>query len=202
MGMTIPELDEYINSKIQGVFSQSDMAVLKEEIEKLEPGMVYVEIGVNEGKSARVAHEYADPEVYKFWIDPYDVVPHPASIGRAPWFEQEKMVGHDIQGFYIHGDADEFANFVRNCFQSNYIYQNTSSLKINRVPFVNLLFIDGHHDYDSVKKNTLLWEGLVLEWGTILFHDYDHPDVKRWIDEHYPPSKIEVLHNKIVRIRK
>ena len=66
---------------------------------------------------------------------------------------------------------------------------------------VDLLFIDGSHDYDSVKSDTLLWEPKVMRGGTILFHDYDHPDTKRWLDERYGNKK-EVLHNKIVRVRK
>ena len=50
-------------------------------------------------------------------------------------------------------------------------------------------------------KNTLSWERLVAKGGVILFHDYDHEDTKRWLDEHYEDNK-EVLHNKIVRVRK
>ena len=90
---TIPELDQYIAQHIQGVFSQADMTVLKTEIEKLQPGQVYVEIGVDEGRSARVAHEYAHPEVFKMWIDINNVDHHEKSIGRGKWMQQEGIVG-------------------------------------------------------------------------------------------------------------
>ena len=178
---TIEELDKHIASFIQGGFGQADMAVMKEECEKLKPGDVYVEIGVDEGRSARVAHEYCPEGVYKLFIDIHDHGPvEGVTISRAAFMEQEGMVGLGKRGFYIHGDADEFA------------------VKFN--PSVNLLFIDGHHDYDSVRKNTLLWESRVRR-GTILFHDYDHLETKRWLDEHYGYNK-EVLHNKIVRVKK
>lgn len=177
MGREIQELGKHISNYIQGVFSTADAVVLKEEIEKLKPGDVYVEIGVDEGRSARIAHEYAHPEVFKIWIDIHDVVPHEVSIGRAKWMEQEKMVGIGRKGFYVHGDADEFAKL--------FLFK------------IDLLFIDGHHDYESVKENTLKWEPYAK---TTLFHDYDHPDVKRWLDEHYGDNK-EVLHGKIVRVR-
>ena len=180
---TIDELDKHIAKYIQGGFGQADMAIMKEECEKLKPNDVYVEIGVDEGRSARVSHEYAHPEVYKLWVDIHDPT-HTPNLNRAQFMEQEGMVGLGKRGFYIHGDADEFAKVF-----------------YGRVNVVDLLFIDGHHDYKSVKENTLKWEPLVKIGGVILFHDYDHPDTKRWLDEHYGDNK-EILHGKIVRVRK
>src|SRR3990167_4816507 len=142
------------------------MQSLKEEIEKLKPGNIYVEVGVDEGRSARTAHEYAHPDVFKLYIDIHDVDPHPVSIGRGKWMEQEGMVGIGKKGFFVHGDGDEFAKFFVK-------------------PFVNLMFLDPHHDYESIKSCTLAWEPLVKKDGVMLFHDYDHPDTKRWLDEHY-----------------
>lgn len=173
------ELDKYITSRIQGVFSVDDIKVLKEEIERLEEGQVYVEVGVDEGRSARVVHEYAKEGVYKLFIDIHDPTP------RGPFMEEEGMVGLGKQGFYIHGDADEFGILIQPLIR----------------PFVNLLFLDPHHDYDSIKRNTLIWESFVEKDGVILFHDYDHPETKRWLDEHYGDKK-EVINGKIVRVRK
>ena len=183
--MNIQELDQYIAKYIQGGFSPADMAVLKEEIEKLKPGDIYVEIGVDEGRSARVAHEYANPDVFKIYIDIHDPT-HTPGLNRAEFMEQEKMVGLGKKGFYVHGDADEFAKVF---------------LRIDSSKFVSLMLIDGHHDYESVRQNTLMWEPFVKSGGIILFHDYDHEDTHRFLDEHYGNKK-EVLHNKIVRVRK
>ena len=181
--MEIEELDTYISKFIQGGFWQNDMRVLKEEIEKLKPGDVYVEIGVDEGKSARVAHEYAPEGVLKLYIDIHDPLPHSVSIGRGPWMEQEKMVGINCTGFYVHGDADQFA-------------------KIFKEPFVSLCFIDGHHGYDDVKQNTLMWEPLMKKGSTMLFHDTDYPEgVLKWMNEHYGKNW-ENLHGKVGRVRK
>lgn len=181
---TLEELDQYITERIQGVFSQTDMAVLRREIEKLKPDDVYVEFGVNEGKSARVAHEYGNPDVYKLFIDCYDVVPHEVSIGRAPFMESEGMVGIGKKGFYVHGDGDLFPGWI-----------------MSKIPFVNLIFLDPHHDYESIKSATLAWEPLVKKGGVLLFHDYDHPDTKKFLDDHYGDNK-EVFHGKIVKVVK
>lgn len=182
---TIPELDQYISKNIQGVFSQSDMAVLKEEIEKLKPGDVYVEVGVDEGRSARVAHEYAHPDVYRLYIDIHDVDSHQVSLGRGPWMEQEGMVGIGKKGFFVHGDADLFLGWL------------PSVLK-----FVDLIFLDPHHDYESIKSATLAWEPFVKEGGTLLFHDIDHLETLKWMNDHYGEGNWEALHGKIGRVIK
>lgn len=182
--MTFEELDTHITEYIQGNFNEFE--VLKPEVEKLEPGDIYIEVGVDEGKSFRVAHEYAKEGVFKIGIDIHDVVPHEKSIGRAPFMEQEGIVGIGKTGFYIHGDGDEFAKALRPFIK----------------PFIRLLLLDPHHDYESIKNNTLNFEPFVLPGGVIIFHDYDHPDTKRWLDEHYGDNK-EILHNgKIVKIKK
>lgn len=51
---------------------------------------------------------------------------------------------------------------------------------------VRLLFIDGDHSYEGVKKDFELWSGLVIEGGIIGFHDYTskgYPGVTRFVDE-------------------
>lgn len=181
----VEELNTYIQQYIQGVFSEADMMVLKEEIEKLKPGDVYVEIGVDEGRSARTAHEYADPAVYKLYIDINNVDPHSASIGRGKWMQQEGMVGIGKKGFFVHGDADEFAPIFHEIFG-----------------FCDLIFLDPHHDYESIKSATLKWEKMVRPGGTMLFHDIDHPETLQWLNDHYGEGKWEALHGKVGRIRK
>ena len=91
------------------------------------------------------------------------------------------MEKHGSKLIYVHADANEFAKvFDRE---------------------IALLFIDGDHSYEGVKMDTLSWEPKVKKGGTILFHDYDHQDSKRWLDEHYGGNK-EICHGKIVRIKK
>lgn len=183
MKMTIPELDAHIAKYIQGGFGQADMAVMKEECEKLKAGDVYVEIGVDEGRSARVFHEYAPEGVYGIFIDIHDHGPVPnVTISRAVFMEQEGMVGLGKRGFYIHGDADEFATLLRGP--------------------ISLLFIDGHHSYEDVEKNTLMMEPLVKKGGVILFHDTDYTDgVPKFLDDYYGVGKWENLHGKVGRVR-
>jgi len=50
---------------------------------------------------------------------------------------------------------------------------------------IKLLFIDGNHDYEFVKKDYELWSPLVVPGGWVLFHDYspDWPGVVKFVDE-------------------
>lgn len=185
MKKNIEELDKYISNNIQGVFSPTDMQVMKEEAEKLKPGDVYVEVGVDEGRSARVLHEYAHPDVYKLYIDINNVDPHKVSIGRGKWMQQEGMVGIGKKGFFIHGDADIFQGWF------------PSVLK-----FVNLIFLDPHHDYESIKSATLAWEPFMKRDSTMLFHDTDHPETYKFLDDHFGKGNWENHHGKVGIVRK
>lgn len=185
MALTPHDLHLHITKHIQGVFSELDMEVLRDEIKKLQSGDVYVEVGVDEGRSARVAHEYADPDVFKLYIDIHNVDPHPLSIGRGKWMEQEGMVGIGKKGFFIHGDADLFPNWI-----------------MSKHPFVNLIFLDPHHDYESIKSATLAWEPFVMPGGTMLFHDTDHTETHQFLDDHFGKGNWENHHGKVGIVRK
>lgn len=176
--MTIPELDKHIASYIQGGFGQGDMEVLKKEIEKLSPGDLHVQIGIDEGRSLRVAHEYAKLGVYIVGIDIHDPTNTP-NLNRSQFMEQEGMVGLGKRCFYIHGDADELAK----------VWDRT----------IDLLFIDGHHGYEDVKRNHDMWIDLVRKGGVILFHDIDHPGVFEFLDKHYE-GKWENTNGKIGKV--
>ncbi len=178
---TVEELLDYTNQYIQGGFWPNDAKVLKEEIEKLKPGDVYVEIGVDEGKSARVAHEYAPEGVYLVFIDIHNVDPHSASIGRGKWMEQEGMVGVGKRGAFIHADANTVAKWFDHP--------------------INLIFIDGHHGKEDVERDTFSWKPLVKKGGVILYHDIDHPGVLEHLNVYYGKGKWEDCHGKVGRVR-
>lgn len=55
-----------------GQFSQYDMRIIVPEIQKLEPGEIYLEIGVDRGRSLWVAREMSKPGVRVIGIDIQD----------------------------------------------------------------------------------------------------------------------------------
>ena len=140
---------------------------------------------MDEGRSFTTAAHYAKDGV---WIIGVDYIDPPARnkymntpTGPMGWNPTGTgLIDVGAPRMFIHGDGD----MVDKIFDKP----------------ISLFFIDGDHSYEGVKLNTLNWVPKVRQGGTILFHDYDHPDTKRWLDEYYGDNK-EVLHNKIVRVR-
>lgn len=58
---------------------------------------------------------------------------------------------------------------------------------------INLLFIDGGHKYDEVAADIAAWSGFLLAGHVIAFHDYNHDDVKRAVDEAMLPDLWEPI---------
>jgi hypothetical protein len=59
----------------------------------------------------------------------------------------------------------------------------------------DMLFIDGDHAYESVKRDIRLWTPLVKPGGLICGHDYDHadwPGVVRAVDEIFKKDHAQV----------
>ena len=182
---TVEELDAYMTPFITGSFSLTDMEVLKEEVEKLKPGDVYLEIGVAQGKSLTTAYHFSKEGVITVGIDYFD--PHRRgefmnmTVGDFP--NGHRIIGDGSDCIFIHSDARAVA-------------------KIWKTP-INLLFIDGGHNYEDVKADTLEFMPHVIKGSTILLHDYDGqnaPGVPKWIDEKFPHA--EILHGKIARVHK
>lgn len=48
---------------------------------------------------------------------------------------------------------------------------------------ISLLWIDGAHEYEYVKKDFELWSPFLVEGGIIAFHDNNYPDVKKLTSE-------------------
>src|SRR4030043_1537277 len=182
---TVKELDEYMTPFITASFSLTDMQVLKDEVEKLRPGQVYLEIGVAQGKSLTTAWYFSKPGVFTIGIDYFD--PHlraefmNMTVGDFP--NGHHIIGEGSDCVFIHADVRTVAEFWN-------------------IP-LNLLFIDGGHNYEDVRADTLEYTPHVVKGGTILLHDYDGcnaPGVPKWIDEYYPGA--EILHGKIARVHK
>jgi MMP 1-O-methyltransferase len=71
---------------------------------------------------------------------------------------------------------------------------------------VELLFVDGDHNYEAVKSDFELWSPKLLDGGTIAFHDRNSPGVRRLIDgsvrtsNHFTQlgTKVEILYARKV----
>lgn len=153
---SIEELHTYINDHVPGAFSIHDMKVLVPEVQKLEPGQTYVEIGVDSGRSFATAYYSTKTGVETFGVD------------NRNTHEREHVWGELSFPSYsfIHGASADIA-------------------KIWGVFPIHVLFIDGDHSYDGVKTDIDSWFPFMSSYGVMLFHDYDEssPGVIRAVSE-------------------
>jgi len=67
----------------------------------------------------------------------------------------------------------EFLNNIKKYKDKITILKGQSSLMINKIEEtrIDLLFIDGNHSYDSVKKDWELYSPLLISGSIVIFHD-------------------------------
>lgn len=115
-----------------GWFSAYDMECIYPMLIDSKKDDVYLEIGVDRGRSLAFARKYFRGDV--FGIDIID------------------NGGSEVKG----------ANFI--CSDAN---------KVDWGLPINVLFIDGNHDYDWVKRDWEKYSPSVVKGGWVFFHDAD-----------------------------
>lgn len=144
-----------------GDLSQYDIAVMLPELEKLEAGSIYMEIGVQWGRSLYLAAKYSKAQAYGVDIQP---------TLCSEWLNKE-----DLPYEYSWGGSDNAAG------------------KWRGGQVIDVLFIDGDHRYEGVKKDIENWLPFVKKGGVIFFHDFDEtsPGVVQAVNEAF--KKVETF---------
>lgn len=109
----------------------------------------------------------------------------------SKWISERKRTIYAIDPFITNGNYfnyfDEFQNNILNYRLSNYVtpIKKYSHEAIQDCPErISALFVDGDHNYLSVKRDIVLYAPRVVRGGFIAFHDYTvYSDVKRAVDE-------------------
>lgn len=147
---------------MNGWISIQEGEILRSEIERLEPGQSYLEIGVAYGKSIATMGYYAKDGISI------------AGIDRTNWEERDKsLMKLSLYGRvnFIEGDSQE------------------ESLRWDKP--IDLLFLDADHSYYGIVADLLSWLPLVRPGGRILLHDYDitSPGVMKAVHNFIYPHK-------------
>lgn len=156
-------LEAWFVGKIQGAFSWFDMAALKTGTDRLKPGDIYVEVGVQHGRSTYVANTFLPEEVEMFAVDIFDPGSSPDTMSRADFFKEtgmDKRVSYTSEGSKI------------------------ASEKWDGRP-IAMMFIDADHSYEGVKADVDNWSQFVKPGGYLYFHDADatSPGVEQLVRE-------------------
>ncbi len=149
--ITAQALGEYIDTKIDGSFLNSDIDFLGSYVRKLKLGDVYWEIGCQYGKSLASA-VWQSPEGVNFFTLDIDDLPAPApdKLSRQEFFETE---GLDKICVFIQGESTKVA---KRCSEGS----------------ISMIFLDATHTYEAGRADILAWTPKLKSGGFMVFHDY------------------------------
>jgi predicted O-methyltransferase YrrM len=95
------------------------------------------------------------------------------------------------RGSKEHGTVNTYEEFKKNIFSfgvSDYVIPLVMSSEEANKSWqrpIKLLWIDGSHEYEDVKKDFLIWQEYLVEGGLIAFHDtFFWPGPKKVVDEY------------------
>lgn len=156
-------LEQFFVGKILGAFSWFDMAALKTGTDRLKDGDTYVEVGVQHGRSAYVAHTFLPEGVRMHCVDIFDPGSGPDTMSRKDFFES---TGLDKRATYTD------------------VGSTKASEAWDGSP-ISMLFIDGDHSREGVREDVRGWAPFVKSGGYIYFHDADatSPEVEALVRE-------------------
>lgn len=166
----------------------------------------YVEIGVYRGKSLfSVAPAFKKNNGKCYGIDPYcshnfketdtteEIQKCVENFSETTDFDE---LYHDVLKTKIDLEMDELVTILRETSENAYPYFQKkyalNDVMQNRRTFIDMLHIDGNHDYIWVKKDAELYIPAVNEGGVIVFDDINWEGVRRVYEQ--VKSKFDVLY--------
>lgn len=117
-----------------------------------------------------------------------------------PWEEAESNAAEGYENWKWDEIKEEFWNNVGSNSRHMH-YQTTSLCAADKFGprTVDVVFIDGAHDYRSVRADIAAWWPAVSEHGFITGHDYQHkfPGVHRAVADHFDLMRVAVMPDSV-----
>ena len=144
-----------------------------------------VEIGSWKGRSTvRLAQGNMDGKKnLVFAIDPHTGSP------------EHKIDGKDVDTY------PEFINNIKNAGVEKYVVPIVKTSEEAALTFnapVGLIFIDGAHEYESVKMDFDMWYDKIIKHGIIAFHDNNWPGVSKLLEQIDADVSLRLRNKRIV----
>jgi len=168
--------------RIDGFLTLADAKCLYATARKLRPGSTVVEIGSWKGKSTYcLARGLRGGRIIA--IDPFDASGEPDSSEVYHNSQNGDLYGSFCRTMAVMGVADKVE-----------AWKGTSRDFIDRIPEIDLLFIDGDHSIDGCRFDYEHYASRVAKGGYLLFHDYQpgRPDLgPTWVINNFVlPSRL------------
>ncbi|MCB2291685.1 class I SAM-dependent methyltransferase [Clostridium sp. CS001] len=146
----------------------------------------YVEIGVYKGRSLfSVAQAFKDNEGKVYGIDPYVLL-------EAKEYDLEETLKKEVNSFLEGLDFDDMYNQVllnKDVFELSNVVEIIRKTSTEAAPYfkdikIDMLHIDGNHDFKNVQADINNYSPLVREGGIIVFDCINWDSVKACYDEY------------------
>lgn len=154
---------------------------------------VAVEIGCKEGKLTQYLLANV-PRLYVHAVDPWENAPknEGESYEDWNWDEIKAQFCDRVQPYVVNGRAR--------------MLQTTSLEAAERFEdeSVDVVFIDGAHDYENVRADIAAWWPKVKPSGYLCGHDYQHkfPGVHRAVAEHFNLLRVAIMADSVWAVPK
>ncbi len=151
-------------ANVIGLLLEQDIKQLRYLASQVNDGII-VEIGTFRGLSATVMAREMNGNSYLITMDNYESRNKNEKSDLNDMINNLKNVGVKEKIIAVVSKSETFSKFWNQQ--------------------IDLLFIDGAHDYKSVSQDFNLWSKFIKNNGKVAFHDYNntHPDVKTFCDE-------------------
>jgi hypothetical protein len=146
---------------------------------RIPKGGTYLEIGTFLGASLATMGELR-PDINLIAVDPWDSAPAPGWEGLGVFAADVEREGGDLFLAFLRCMLKHAPDVLR---RTRVIRGTARTIKLTEA--VDFLFIDGAHDFESVKQDLYAFAGCVRHGGIIAGHDYDFPGVKKAVDNYF-----------------
>lgn len=157
-----------LTDEIKGMMTKLELKILSGYASQVEKGII-VEIGAWTGRSGKIL-ALSSPTSQIISIDYF----------KNPYFAFHLGV---LNAGEAYQECQKNMEGINNW---QLIKEDTKKAGKNWEKEIDLLFIDGDHEYEGVKSDIQLFVPYVKSGHVVLFHDYvtsELPDVKRAVDE-------------------
>ncbi|MES1989091.1 MAG: class I SAM-dependent methyltransferase [Pseudomonadota bacterium] len=147
--------------KIEGWMTQEELLWLAEQAKTHNS---IAEIGSYMGRSTRVLGDNTSGVVYAYddWYGPREVA-IPDSERDLLW--------------------QKFCDNLKDLIGKKVIPCRKNHTEFSAEPLVDMVFIDGDHQYDSVKRDIDFWRNRLANGGLLCGHDLDQEQVKKAVTD-------------------
>lgn len=158
--------------EIPGWMSEIDLLWLAEQAKSRD---IIVEVGCYQGRSTRVLGE--NVKICVFAVDDWQGL---RTIDQGWW---EGITPEDER-------KSLYERFIMNTHdlidKGKVIPVRANHASVPELPPADMVFIDGSHDYESVKRDILTWEPRLKSGGLLCGHDYNQSPLMAAVEQCLP----------------